>query len=250
MFAMAADQSERVLSIGGLVAARLNGSPGFRLTLDRLDLASCRPVAVVGASGSGKSTFLDVLGLVMTPARIDRFALFPAGIVAVDLAELIAHKNEKVLTDMRRRHFGYMPQTGGLLPFLRVGENIQLPARLNGRVDAGFLDETARLLDLPGTLMRRFPQDLSIGQRQRVSLARAMAHRPTLLLADEPTASLDGVTAAAVTELLLDLLPRFGITPIIATHDERLFQGNGVRRLYVRYLAEAEPGLVEAVVGE
>ncbi|MET1027671.1 MAG: ABC transporter ATP-binding protein [Dongiaceae bacterium] len=248
MMAATATQPDLVLTIGGLSASRSRGDATFRLSLDRLDLPMGRPVAVVGPSGSGKSTLLDVLGLVMSPERVADFAFFPIGEESIDLARLIAKGDEAGLTDMRRRYLGYMPQTGGLLPFLSVGENIRLPAKLNGRIDQGHLDEVARLLDLPETLMRRLPADLSIGQRQRVSLARAMAHRPRLLLADEPTASLDAVTAAAVTDLLLELAPRLGITPVIATHDERLFDGAGVRRLHVECHAGMALNLVEAVV--
>jgi putative ABC transport system ATP-binding protein len=216
--------------------------------MGKLDLAALQPVAVVGPSGSGKSTLLDVLGLVMTPRKLAAYRFFPGGDQLLDLAALIEKRQEAGLTDMRRRYLGYMPQTGGLLPFLSVGENIRMSARLNDRLDAAYLDQLTALLDLPLDLMRRFPKDLSIGQRQRVSLARAMAHRPRLLLADEPTASLDAVTAAAVTDLLLELAPRFGITPVIATHDERLFARKGVRRLHVEAQPGAAPDTVEARV--
>jgi putative ABC transport system ATP-binding protein len=242
-----ASQADFVLAIDGLRACRSHGGATFRLSLDRLYLSAGQPVAVVGPSGSGKSTLLDVLGLVMTPERVAHFAFFPVDEGIVDLAGLIAQGNDAGLTDMRRRYLGYMPQTGGLLPFLSVGENIRLPARLNDRIDLPYFDEIARLLDLPQSLMRRFPKDLSIGQRQRVSLARAMAHRPRLLLADEPTASLDAMTATAVVNLLLDLLPSLGITPVIATHDERLFDREGVRCLHVE-LQAATANLVDATV--
>lgn len=244
----AGSQRGSVLAITGLSAVRSRGGSRFRLSLDHLDLLAGQPVAVVGPSGSGKSTLLDVLGLVMTPERIGAFTFVPANAGVVDLAALIARGDEAGLTDMRRRYLGYMPQTGGLLPFMSVGENICLPAKLTSQVDSGYLDEIARLLDLPEMLMRRFPKDLSIGQRQRVSLARAMAHRPRLLLADEPTASLDAVTAASVTALLLTASPTLGITPIIATHDERLFSGGGVRRIQVNAEAGADGNTVEAMV--
>ncbi|MDY0883781.1 ATP-binding cassette domain-containing protein [Dongia soli] len=243
-----ADMPQLVLTIAGLTACRSHGGARFCLSMGRLDLASLQPAALVGPSGSGKSTLLDVLGLVMTPTRLAAFMFFPSSEQPVDLAKLIEKRHEAGLTDMRRRYLGYMPQTGGLLPFLSVGENIRMSARLNDRLDEAYLDQLAQLLDLPAALMRRFPKDLSIGQRQRVSLARAMAHRPRLLLADEPTASLDAVTAGAVTGLLLDLSPRFGITPVIATHDERLFGRDGVRRLHVEARAGAEPNTVDAKV--
>jgi putative ABC transport system ATP-binding protein len=243
-----AAESDPVLKIQGLRASRHHGDASFNLSLAALTLKAGEPVAVVGPSGSGKSTLLDVLGLVMTPDKIARFTFFPATEAPVDLGRLFAERDERGLTDLRRRHFGYMPQTGGLLPFLSVVENIRLPARISGHFDAAYLDNLSQLLELPLGLMGRYPKDLSIGQRQRVSLARALAHRPRLVLADEPTASLDVVAAAAVSNLLLDLSPRLGITPVIATHDERLVARAGVRRIHLVSQAGAAPHAVDAMV--
>jgi putative ABC transport system ATP-binding protein len=124
-----------------------------------------------------------------------------------------------------------MPQTGGLVPFLSVKDNIALPSVLCGRLDQAFIDQLCNALEITPIHLALRPQDLSIGQRQRVCLARAFAHRPRLLLADEPTASLDTVSAAVVSEMLLEAAPKYGITPVIATHDPRLVEKSNVRHI-------------------
>jgi putative ABC transport system ATP-binding protein len=123
-----------------------------------------------------------------------------------------------------------MPQTGGLVPFLSVRDNIELPANLCGRLDLDFIGRLCNALEITPLQLALKPQDLSIGQRQRVCLARAFAHRPRLLLADEPTASLDATSAAVVSDMLINVAPTFGITPLIATHDPRL-TAQSVRRI-------------------
>lgn len=237
-----------LLEIQGLQAGHDINGTRFSLSLASLSVERGVPIALVGPSGSGKSTLLDVLGLVKAPRRVSRFIFHTAADAPLDVAPLIAAHDDRRLTDLRRDHFGYMPQTGGLLPFLSVAENIRLPARIGGDVDPAYLDAMTQSLELPQSLMGRYPRDISIGQRQRVSLARALANRPKILLADEPTASLDVVTARAVGDLLLAISPALGITSIIATHDEALFTRDKVRRISVSAQAGATAGGIDAIV--
>lgn len=240
---------EAVLEIEGLETGYQISGTRFNLSLASLIVELGVPIALVGPSGSGKSTLLDVLGLVKAPRQVSRFIFYTARDEPLDVAPLIAGRDDRQLTDLRRDYFGYMPQTGGLLPFLSVAENIRLPARIGGVLDTAYLGAVTESLELPQSLMGRYPRDISIGQRQRSSLARALANRPRILLADEPTASLDALTARSVGDLLLAISPALGITPIIATHDETLFARENVRRISVSAHAGTGPNSIDAVVG-
>jgi putative ABC transport system ATP-binding protein len=221
--------TESIVVIAGLEMQRGVGDSKFRMIVDRLELQSGQPVLLVGENGSGKSSLLDVIGLVLRPKRMAQFVYHPLAGDTVDVAALF--DNDAALTDIRCSEIGYMPQTGGLVPFLSVKDNIALPSILCGRLDQAFIDQLCKALEITPIHLALRPQDLSIGQRQRVCLARAFAHRPRLLLADEPTASLDTVSAAVVLEMLLEAAPKYGITPVIATHDPRLVEKSNVRHI-------------------
>jgi putative ABC transport system ATP-binding protein len=223
--------AEPILVIAGLEMQRGTGESRFRMIVDRLEFAGGQPVLLTGENGSGKSSLLDVIGLVLRPTRTALFDYRGSSGEAIDIAALLADARDAALTDIRCSEIGYMPQTGGLVPFLSVKDNIALPAQLCGRLDSAFIDQLCNALEITPNLQALKPQALSIGQRQRVCMARAFAHRPRLLLADEPTASLDTESAAVVSEMLLEIAPQYGITPIIATHDPRLTEQAGVRRI-------------------
>jgi putative ABC transport system ATP-binding protein len=186
-------------------------STGVVRALDDVTLAiePASSVAVVGPSGSGKSTLLGLLGGLELPT---------GGQVRVN-DHIISDLPDAQRAALRRRMFGFMFQSDNLQPFLTVSENIGLQAVL-----AGVVDEPTHLrtvldqLDVAG-LAHRFPDQLSGGQRQRVALARAIIHGPRLLLADEPTGSLDGASAERVVGLLLLVQRLRGTTLVIVTHD-------------------------------
>ncbi len=166
-------------------------------------------VAVTGPSGCGKSTLLGVLGGLALPT---------AGTVRVG-GEEISSLPERRRSDFRRRHVGFVYQADNLLPFLTVVENVELQLALDGGSHG-----TDRPLDLLGRLglaeqARRLPDHLSGGQRQRAAVARAVVHRPEVILADEPTGSLDAANAAGVVELLLEVQREVGATLVVVTHD-------------------------------
>jgi putative ABC transport system ATP-binding protein len=241
--------SEPIIAIADLEMQRGTGDTKFRMVVDRLEFQRGVPVLLVGENGSGKSSLLDVIGLVLRPKRMAQFVFHDqTSDGAIDLAALFEDGDDAALTRIRCSAIGYMPQSGGLVPFLSVRDNIALPATLCGRLDTDFIGQLCNALEIAPIQLALKPQDLSIGQRQRVSLARAFAHRPDLLLADEPTASLDAVSAAVVTEMLIQVAPSYGITPVIATHDPRLLQQDRGRRiaLEAKLVGESE---VECHIG-
>ena len=154
-------------------------------------------VAVIGASGSGKSTLLNMMGALDTPT---------SGRVIVRGQDL-AGMDDEALTLFRRRNIGFVFQNYNLVPMLSVRENIVLPVELDGHpADRGFLEDIVSML----------------GQQQRAAIARALIAKPAILLADEPTGSLDSQTSADVLELLRRSSRRFHQTVVMITHNDRL----------------------------
>lgn len=171
-------------------------------------------VAVVGTSGSGKSTLLHMLG------GLDRAT---SGKVYVDGKDIFALKDEE-LTIFRRRKIGFVFQSFNLVPVLSVYENIVLPLQLDGKtVDNAFIGEIAEALGLKEKL-NVLPNQLSGGQQQRVEIARALAAKPAILLADEPTGNLDRCTSQDVMGLLKTTSTKFAQTIVMITHNEEIAQ--------------------------
>lgn len=214
------------------------GAHRFSLDIPHLDLVAGQHLALVGPSGSGKSTLLDLLALTSSPDRSQRFEFAPAQQV-IDVALLWRKQQQNLLAELRGRHVGYVLQTGGLLGFLDVRSNIELPRQLSGLSDETSVEQLAEELGIADQL-DKFPRELSVGQRHRVSCARALAHAPSLLLADEPTAALDPLNARRVMQLLLSRAHDQGACCIIATHDERLVMdaGLGVLRIVCEHDAD------------
>lgn len=196
-----------------------DGDRVFRLEWDGFDLVGGRPVALTGASGSGKTLLLELLGLLREPGQGLVYGWSDAAGRSHDLAALWAGgARNPALAAMRGRLFGFVPQTGGLMPFLSVAENVALPQRINDCLDAGWC---ATLLDRLGLndVAGLHPAALSIGQRQRAAVARALAHRPDFVIADEPTGALDPESADRVLRLLLETASDQGSGVILSSHD-------------------------------
>lgn len=223
------------------------GSQRYSLVIPRLQLRAGEQLAVVGPSGCGKSTLLDLLALVQAPDRAGRFEFAPARQV-IDIAAIWRASGQNPLAGLRSRHLGYVLQTGGLLGFIDVQSNINLSRKLLGLADNGEARRLAEQLEIADQLHKK-PAALSVGQRQRASCARALAHGPQLLLADEPTAALDPINAQRVMQLLLKQTREQGLCSVIATHDEELARASGlqVRRISCRRDAD---GGVTATLGE
>jgi putative ABC transport system ATP-binding protein len=179
-------------------------------------------VIVRGPSGSGKTTLLNLLGGLDRP---------DAGTVALGGRELTT-ASESALAEVRRRDIGFVFQSFALLPVLSAAENIEVPLRILGTSVPERTARVAELLELVGLADHRNqrPYELSGGQQQRVGIARALATRPRLLIADEPTGQLDSATARQMMELIADLVHRDtsdspdggAMAAIVSTHDARM----------------------------
>lgn len=204
---------------------------GFTLRIPHLHVAPGERVVVIGPSGSGKSTLLDLLAFLAVPEPGGRF-IFRAG--ATDHDILAAWNGRRdTLNGLRARHIGYVLQTGGLLPYLSVRENILLSRRLLRLEIPGPLPRLADALGI-APLLKRHPAELSVGQRQRVAIARALAHMPALVLADEPTAALDAGMALAAVDTMVAAAEAVGAALVVVTHDHAIATRIGGRTIACR----------------
>lgn len=230
-----------MINLHGVRKTRGEGSQRYSLEIERLCLSAGERVALVGPSGCGKSTLLDLLALVLEPDAAQAFSLGLDG-REEDIAGLWRSRRLDRLAALRSRHLGYVLQAGGLLGFLDVRGNIRLPRQLLGLDEDGSVERLAQALDVHDQLEKR-PGALSLGQRQRVSCARALAHQPALLLADEPTAALDPLNAERVMGLLLRQAEARRVTCVIATHDEQQARDAGLRVLRMCCRRDADGGV-------
>ncbi len=168
-------------------------------------------VSITGSSGSGKSTLLNIIGGMDRPDK---------GRVVVD-GEEISSSSDENLTLFRRKKIGFIFQFFNLLPNVTVLENIRMPLLLNGTDDENRARSFIRRVGLQGK-ERHFPFELSGGQQQRVAIARALVHNPDIILADEPTGSLDSQTGEEIMELIKELSSESLKTVILVTHEAYL----------------------------
>lgn len=204
------------------------GADGFCLHIANLDVARGSLQALVGPSGCGKSTALDLLAGILRPdldvqeissAAEQRFLFNPVPHEGIDVLQTWRSGGLNALARQRQRHLGYVQQTGGLLPFLTAHDNITLRC-----CSLGSLDERRQQIQdiVEGLgivrLLEQYPATLSVGERQRVAIAAALAHAPEMVLADEPTAALDPMHARNALRIFADLAQKMGITVLMVTH--------------------------------
>lgn len=172
-------------------------------------------VMLVGPSGSGKTTLLSIIGCVLEPS---------AGSLSL-FGQDVTRTSRRKLPELRLSNIGFIFQGHNLVAGLTALENVELLLELRGRAHTSAKREALELLDAVGLADRahRKPSELSGGQRQRVAIARALAASPPLILADEPTASLDAQSGLSVTELLRRLATERGHTVVVVTHDNRIY---------------------------
>ena len=174
-----------------------------------VDFARAHYTAIMGPSGSGKSTLLHCI------AGLDRLTSGRVFLGDLDISAL----SEKQLTEVRRDRIGFVFQAYNLIPTLNALENITLPASLAGRRrDEAWLNQVIDAVRLRERLTHR-PAELSGGQQQRVAVARALAGRPEVIFADEPTGNLDSRSSAEILAFMRDVVDKFGQTIVMVTHD-------------------------------
>ena len=187
----------------------LNVLKGITLHIDKGEV-----VSIVGPSGAGKTTLLQIIG---TLDKAD------SGEISIDGKE-ISKMSKKQLSDFRNTHIGFVFQFHQLLPEFTALENIMIPAYIAGKSRSEAKKRAMELLDFMGLTDRAThkPNELSGGEKQRVAVARALVNNPAVILADEPSGSLDSKNKAELHQLFFDLRDKFGQTFVIVTHDEEL----------------------------
>jgi lipoprotein-releasing system ATP-binding protein len=181
-------------------------------------------VAIMGASGAGKSTFLNLLGALDRPSKGE----------LIFRGKNVAAFSDRERDEYRGQNLGFIFQFHHLLPEFTALENVMIPGRILGRSDAECRDEARELLIAVGLSNRpnHLPQELSGGERQRIAVARALMNRPALVLADEPSGNLDESNSERLHQLFLELNQKFQQTFLIVTHDRHLASLAG-RRVYM-----------------
>lgn len=182
---------------------------GISLHIDKGEV-----VSIVGPSGAGKTTLLQIIGTLDKP---------DSGSVVVDGVDVSSLSTNK-LSDFRNTHIGFVFQFHQLLPEFTAIENVMIPAFIAGRKTSEARKRAVELLEFMGLADRadHKPNELSGGEKQRVAVARALVNNPAVILADEPSGSLDSKNKAELHQLFFDLRDKFGQTFVIVTHDENL----------------------------
>lgn len=171
-------------------------------------------VSIVGPSGAGKTTLLQIIGTLDTP---------DSGEITIDGID-VRKLSQKKLSDFRNKHIGFVFQFHQLLPEFTALENVMIPAYIGGTPKGEAKKRAMELLDFMGLADRakHKPNQLSGGEKQRVAVARALINNPSVILADEPSGSLDSKNKAELHQLFFDLRDKMGQTFVIVTHDETL----------------------------
>jgi len=182
-----------------------------------LEIARGEFVSIMGPSGSGKTTLLNILGCLDYPS---------GGSILFEGQDVVSQLRERELDNLRLRRMGFIFQTFNLMPTFTALENVTFPMEIAGVPHDERIRRAEELLTRLGLAERVYhkPHELSAGENQRVSISRALANNPSLLLADEPTGNLDSKTTQEISDLLKQLNAEFGIAIVLVTHDAEVAQ--------------------------
>ena len=210
-----------------------------------LDIFEGEFVSIIGPSGSGKSTLLNMLGALDKPTRgktllnmLGALDKPTRGKIYIDGIDLV---KEKDLSEFRQEKIGFVFQLHNLIPNLSVFDNVQIPLLPTGMSNKEMKERASEIIRAVGLedKKKQRPNKLSGGQRQRVAIARALVNNPSIILADEPTGSLDSKTGEMILNLLMEMHERYNVTLIIVTHD------NGVAALAERTIKIKDGQIIE-----
>lgn len=231
-----------------VVRDRESTGVSFCLRVPSLQIHQGEKIALIGESGCGKSTLLDMLAFISQPSSIGAFRFRPENTgEPIDVGEFWRKRGLNRLGDLRKRYIGYVMQTGGLLPYLTVRDNMNLSRSVLGLPNDRTVDDLARELGIARHL-DKLPATLSTGERQRVAIGRALAHQPSIVIADEPTASVDPFAAEKIMSLFIGLAEERNITVVVASHAWRHIKRLGLRRLAHHTQRSADGKTTETVV--
>jgi len=230
--ATSGEGTDAVLHVGSAVRILSDGQRSTEVEIRNLRFAGGSVSAICGPRGIGKSTALELLSLSERPDRYEDLHLFPSRHL-INVSAMLKSRSDAAITRLRGTVFGYVLQTNRLIPYLSVRENIEVSQIIAGQADSGWVDELMQALDI-GSLQDSRASDLSGGQRQRICLARAMAHKPAILLADEPTSAVDSELGDVIFETLKAYATRFGAAVVVITHNQALVSKHGLAELPIR----------------
>ncbi|MBQ7456345.1 MAG: ATP-binding cassette domain-containing protein [Desulfovibrio sp.] len=218
----------------------------YTLAIEHLTVNQGDMLAITGESGCGKSTALDLLGLVSAPTSAETFFFCRDGKRA-SIPDLFAAKDFDGLARLRLGAIGSVLQTGELLPYLSVQDNLLVPALLAGIGKDEALENAHTLAKTLGIThrLRAYPNTLSVGERQRAAIVRALVQKPLVILADEPTAALDPIHANAVMEVFLAEVRERKTTLILVTHQKSLLHPS-MRELRI-HVRQTDAGIYASV---
>ncbi|TAX64123.1 ATP-binding cassette domain-containing protein [Rhizobium leguminosarum] len=234
-----------IFRVAGAERHLSDGQRRTEIRLEQIEMRAGETYALCGPSGIGKTTALEILSLACRP-DVPGHMVFSAEGRSVDLHDLASRKGGDALAAIRGRSFGYVVQTAHLFPFLTVQENIELAQRIAGRRDPVFGEWLMDELQISG-LAASFPNHLSGGQRQRVCVARALAHRPAIVLADEPTSAVDQEIANRIMALLVGYAEEYAAGVLVITHNVELVRRFALKELSIE--SSVSHGVQRTVIG-